>query len=612
MTTPSQAQVIPLLDLPQLSQAPSTKDVHKTLADFDILSVLGRGSYGRVLLVRRIKTGELLAMKVMTKRDIVERRVLDNIKAERQVLEHINHPYLVSLRYAFQTHEKLYLLMTYQPGGEMFTKLERDGPFVEYHARFYLAEVLVAINYLHTKGIIYRDLKPENVLFQSDGHIALTDFGFAKKFANEADEKTQSFCGSLQYLAPEIVRKEEYGREVDIWCCGVFLYELLTQRTPFQSDNRNEMLKNITTKEPKYHKTWSKPLVNLLKGLLEKDSKKRLTFEQIKKHPYFETTDWREVEAKKTFPPYKPTLKSDVDVSLFDVRFTQEVLDETPSNAAQNDAFRHSSLATLPQLPPSLQNQPQSQSQSNPNPQSNGVQPVQTQSTVNSATTTGNQTSTTLTTGPTTTLPHGSASPLNNASHDREGLRHHRKGETPVFGPNNSKSNNHLSNNSSSISLNLPPPPQFSLGKGQNNTDDPDLDGDGEGEEKDYIPELNGGVGSGIGGVVGRGVVGGGVVGSGELVTVLTLGSVNLGSIGPDSDQIPDKITFRNSIRDHHHGNGDDMGDKVTFRSSIRAKMNSSLNPTLTSSINTNNHHNGLNGSQNGANSGVRTEKEKF
>jgi serine/threonine protein kinase len=352
------------LDLPVFANTPSS--LHnstrqsKSLVDFELLKVIGRGSYGKCYLVRRIKSGELLAMKVMHKKELVNRNVLDNIKAERLVLEKINHPYLVSLRYAFQTDEKLYLLMQYQSGGEMFAKIERDGSFIEAHARFYLQEIIVALNYLHQNGIIYRDLKPENVLFQSSGHIALTDFGFAKNFAEKAEIKTKSFCGSLQYLAPEIVKREEYNEAVDFWCCGIFFFELLTGRTPFSSTNRSDLLKHILGREIKYPKNFSKELISLFKGLLDRNPQTRFTFEQIKKHPYFATTDWKAVANMTTVPPFVPELKSDIDVSLFDPRFTSEEVIDTPpfgpTGLSKHDAFRHSSVNPISQQIPHSSN----------------------------------------------------------------------------------------------------------------------------------------------------------------------------------------------------------------------------------------------------------------
>ena len=184
------------------------------LDDFDLIKVLGKGSYGKVMLVRHKTDGGVFAMKMLRKENIVKRNQVQHTKTERRVLESVSHPFLVSLQYAFQTPKKLYMVMEFCPGGELFFHLSRAGRFSEARAQFYSAETSLAIAYLHSKNTIYRDLKPENLLLDADGHCKVTDFGLSKE-GIEDNVSAKTMCGTPEYLAPEILNKQGHGKAVD-------------------------------------------------------------------------------------------------------------------------------------------------------------------------------------------------------------------------------------------------------------------------------------------------------------------------------------------------------------------------------------------------------------
>ena len=208
------------------------------LDDFTILKVLGKGAFGKVMLAKANDTQTIYAMKALNKQTLIERNEITHTKTERKALEDTHHPFLVHLRFAFQTPTKLYLVMDYCNGGELFYHLKTAGRFAEPRARLYAAEITSALHHLHTLKIIYRDLKPENVLLDFEGHVRITDFGLAKD-AMELSDKTHTFCGTPDYLAPEIISQKGHGRAVDWWSLGTMIYEMLGGLPPFYSDNFN-------------------------------------------------------------------------------------------------------------------------------------------------------------------------------------------------------------------------------------------------------------------------------------------------------------------------------------------------------------------------------------
>ncbi|XP_047680118.1 ribosomal protein S6 kinase beta-2 isoform X4 [Prionailurus viverrinus] len=215
---------------------------------FELLRVLGKGGYGKVFQVRKVQgtnLGKIYAMKVLRKAKIV-RNAKDtaHTRAERNILESVKHPFIVELAYAFQTGGKLYLILECLSGGELFTHLEREGIFLEDTACFYLAEITLALGHLHSQGIIYRDLKPENIMLSSQGHIKLTDFGLCKESIHEG-AVTHTFCGTIEYMAPEILVRSGHNRAVDWWSLGALMYDMLTGSPPFTAENRKKTMDKI-------------------------------------------------------------------------------------------------------------------------------------------------------------------------------------------------------------------------------------------------------------------------------------------------------------------------------------------------------------------------------
>ncbi|XP_057295860.1 ribosomal protein S6 kinase beta-2-like isoform X2 [Hydractinia symbiolongicarpus] len=286
-------------------------------SDFELLKVLGKGGYGKVFQVKKRTgrdAGSIFAMKVLKKATIVRnQKDTAHTKAERNILEAIKFPFIVDLLYAFQTGGKLYLILEYLSGGELFMHLEREGVFLEDTASFYLAEITLALQHLHTEGIIYRDLKPENILLDLNGHIKLTDFGLCKESIYHTD-MTHTFCGTIEYMAPEILTRHGHGKAVDWWSLGTLMYDMLTGAPPFCSDNRKKTIDKILKGKlvlPPYLTAESRDLLR-------------------KAHPFFRHLNWDELYARKVEPPFKPSVTSEEDVSQFDQRFTKETPVDSP------------------------------------------------------------------------------------------------------------------------------------------------------------------------------------------------------------------------------------------------------------------------------------------
>lgn len=289
--------------------------------DFKGLLQLGKGSFGEVYLVEKISTGEQYALKVLRKDKVLGNNLVRYAFAERNILSAINHPYIVKLNFAFQTPEKLAFVMEYCPGGDLGTHLAREKHFTEEKARFYIVEILLALEELHKQGIIFRDLKPENVVLDPEGHAKLTDFGLSKEGMEEG-QKARSFCGSVAYLAPEMLRRAGHDRTVDWYLLGVVLYEMIVGTPPYYSNNREQLFSNIQRGKLVLPKTMSDDAKSLIKLLLHRDPNKRLgaskrDSEEIKEHNYFSSVNWVEFMNKAVAPPvYRPVRRVPKGVAL--------------------------------------------------------------------------------------------------------------------------------------------------------------------------------------------------------------------------------------------------------------------------------------------------------
>ncbi|CAG9320119.1 unnamed protein product [Blepharisma stoltei] len=277
--------------------------------DFEILTELGKGSFGEVYLVRKSDSCQLYAMKVLRKEKIMGQNLIKYAMTERHVLSYINHPFIVSLNFAFQTPEKLFLILDYCPGGDLSSHLAREKHFDEYKARIYTCEILLALEELHRHGIIFRDLKPDNIVVDEDGHALLTDFGLSKEGVYDGDT-AKSFCGSLAYLAPEMIRRQGHGKTVDWYLLGVLFYEMVVGIPPYFSNNKEELFNNIQKGKLKLPSSLSLEAKDLIIELLQRDPSKRLgakrDAEEIKAHKFFQGIDWDKVMRKELKPPVPP------------------------------------------------------------------------------------------------------------------------------------------------------------------------------------------------------------------------------------------------------------------------------------------------------------------
>ena len=298
------------------------------LEDFKVLKVIGRGSFGKVNLVEYLPTHETYAMKSLKKDLLIEQEQIENTLLEKEILQTIDYPLLCGLVFCFQTEERIYFILPFLSGGELFQHLRKFRTFDEDKVRFYGAQIALALEYLHSKGIVYRDLKPENILMDEDGYLKLADFGMAKKL--KEDEKAMSFCGTPEYLAPEIITMEGHDKNADWWSFGILLFEMLCGLPPFYVENLDKMYELIKTSTVKFPKriSLSEDAKDIIKKLLEKNPKKRLGsqkgIEEIKSHPFFANIDFDLIEQKKIKAPFIPELSSDKDVQYFDEEFTSE------------------------------------------------------------------------------------------------------------------------------------------------------------------------------------------------------------------------------------------------------------------------------------------------
>ncbi|KAJ7994061.1 hypothetical protein DPEC_G00262030 [Dallia pectoralis] len=336
----------------KLSQENNAKERDRMeMEDFKCIYVLGRGHFGKVLLAEFKKTGKLYAIKALKKRDIITRDEVDSLMCERRIFEMINtsrHPFLVNLYGCFQTTEHVCFVMDYSPGGDLMIHIH-NNVFSEEQTKFYSACVLLGLEFLHQKNIVYRDLKLDNLLMDADGFVKITDFGLCKEGMGHGD-RTSTFCGTPEFLAPEVLTDDNYTRAVDWWGMGVLIFEMLVGESPFPGEDEEEVFDSIVNNDVQYPGGFPPETMSIIQKLLKRNPEKRLgagegDANDVKKEKFFKAIDWDALLAKKVKPPFLPKIKESVDVSNFDSEFTslQPILSPPPVSCSlspeQQDSF---------------------------------------------------------------------------------------------------------------------------------------------------------------------------------------------------------------------------------------------------------------------------------
>ncbi|CAF3723118.1 unnamed protein product [Rotaria socialis] len=329
----------------QASPPPSTSDDNSSkqtnriaMEDFNFLKMLGKGSFGKVLLGEHKLTGEIFAIKVLNKDAIIQNDDVECTMTERRILAlSARHPFLTGLFCSFQSKERLFLIMEYVNGGDLMFQIQRSRKFDEARARFYASEVTLALMFLHRHGVIYRDLKLDNILLDSEGHCKIADFGMCKEGIFDG-KLTSTFCGTPDYIAPEILQELDYSFSVDWWALGVLMYEMMAGQPPFEADDEDSLFESILRDEVLYPVWLSKEAVHILKCFMTKNPAKRLGCvaaqggeDAIKRHAFFAgKIDWEALEQRQVKPPFKPKMVNPRDTSNFDKDFTNMPVVFTP------------------------------------------------------------------------------------------------------------------------------------------------------------------------------------------------------------------------------------------------------------------------------------------
>ena len=311
-------------DFPTFRTSIGGDNTPATLEDFKHLKVLGRGSFGKVILVKNENNNKLYAMKILDKKFIVKKNQVSHTQTERALLEKLKHPFIVRLNYAFQDSKRLYFLTEFLQGGELFFHLRRNSGYKEKAVRFYMCQILLALEYMHNNNYIYRDLKPENILIDKEGNIKLTDFGLSKILPEE-EKTTYTMCGTAEYLAPEILFGKGYDKTCDWFSFGVVVFEMFCGYHPFKSKGQKIDPKIYLRKTYIPDKVPKTPR-DLIEKLFVSNPKKRLGYngaDEVKNHPFFKGIDFDKVLKKEYKPPFIPKLKDDTDLRYFDENFTQ-------------------------------------------------------------------------------------------------------------------------------------------------------------------------------------------------------------------------------------------------------------------------------------------------
>ena len=323
-------------------EAPEPEPPAYRLQDFDTLATVGTGTFGRVQLVREKKAKHFFALKVMSIPEVIRLKQEQHVHNEKSVLKEVSHPFLVKLFWTGHDDRFLYMLMEFVPGGELFSYLRNRGRFSATTGLFYSAEIVCAIEYLHSKEIVYRDLKPENILLDRDGHIKLTDFGFAKKLV----DKTWTLCGTPEYLAPEVIQSKGHGRAVDWWALGILIFEMLSGFPPFFDDNAFGIYQKILAGKIDFPRHLDFSVKDLIRKLLVVDRTRRLGnmkngAEDVKRHRWFRTVDWQTVPERKLKPPIVPKVCGEGDTSNFEAYPENDWNTAPPAAQKDLEAFKN-------------------------------------------------------------------------------------------------------------------------------------------------------------------------------------------------------------------------------------------------------------------------------
>ncbi|KAL7073298.1 hypothetical protein ACQ4LE_007629 [Meloidogyne hapla] len=325
----------PLIDKLNIKSTTTTASIN----DFTFIKVLGKGSFGKVMLAERKGTEDVFAVKVLKKDIILQDDDVECTLCEKRILAlAAKHPFLTALFCSFQTHDRLFFVMEYVNGGDLMFQIQRARKFEEPRARFYSAEVTCALQFLHRHNVIYRDLKLDNILLDFEGHCRLADFGMCKEGITR-DNLTSTFCGTPDYIAPEILQEMEYGFSVDWWALGVLMYEMMAGQPPFEADNEDDLFEAILHDDVLYPVWLSREAVSILKGFMTKKPQRRLgcmesqgSEDAIRAHSFFREIDWDALEARKVKPPFRPRIRGKRDVNNFDADFTKEEPTLTPTD----------------------------------------------------------------------------------------------------------------------------------------------------------------------------------------------------------------------------------------------------------------------------------------
>jgi len=306
--------------------------------DFDLRATVGTGTFGRVRVIKIKGSADRtpFALKIMKKSEVIRLKQVEHVKAETQILSQIEHPFIVNLLCTFQDEKRLFILLEFVNGGELFSHLRKEGRLPNDDSRFYSGEIVLAFEYLHSKHIVYRDLKPENLLIDCEGHMKITDFGFAKV----VEDRTWTLCGTPEYLAPEIIQSKGHGRAVDWWALGILIFEMLAGYPPFYDENPFGIYQKVLAGRIDFPKHFDVKAKDLIKRLLTHDRAKRFGClkngaDDIKKHKWYKGLEWEQLVNRQVRAPFLPDVKAHDDTSMFD-RYPESTEGSAPTVSSKD------------------------------------------------------------------------------------------------------------------------------------------------------------------------------------------------------------------------------------------------------------------------------------